>query len=51
MSEAAVRALADGFARGLQRHLMAEHPDLSWKVTVEPIDGAELRRLEDREEG
>jgi hypothetical protein len=44
--EAALDAMAAGFARGLELHLRAERPDLSWEVTVGPVDRAKLARLE-----
>jgi len=43
--EVALDAMARGFARGLELHLRAERPDLSWEVTVGPVDWAELARL------
>jgi hypothetical protein len=45
---AAVEALAAGFARGVERRLRAERPDLAWEVRVGPIDWAKLARLEAR---
>ncbi len=44
--EAALDAMAAGFARGLELHLRAERPDLSWEVTVGPVDGTKVGRLE-----
>jgi hypothetical protein len=45
---AAVRALINGYARGVHSALRAEHPDLAWEVDVGPVDRAKLARLEAR---
>ncbi len=45
---AAVQALVDGYARGVQSALRAERPDLAWEVSVGPVDRAKLARLEAR---
>ena len=41
----AIEAGVRGFARGLELHLRAERPDLSWEVSVGPVDWDELARL------
>ena len=35
---AAVQALVDGYARGVQRALAADRPDLAWEVTVDSAE-------------
>ena len=43
---ATAEAMAAGFARGLRNQLRAERPDLSWEVTVGPVDRDKLAQIE-----